>query len=373
MMDKHIDLIDEVNFKQTSWYQFIIESLPVGIISVDSNLRITHINAYAINMTGWSFSKAKGHFCGEVLRGSNCGKECPLRSVLSQEKTMINLRSTMTNKDGQVIPIRLRTVGLYNKQGNLLGAVEAFADISDVVALEKEREQTLSFFAHDMKSPLMSASVILDRLNAGKAGALKGKQKVYIDMLQDDLVRVQSLVMDFLDVVRLHGEHTKLITAPWGIDKNLKQIVPAYRVLAEEKGLGFKVQIANGLPVLEVDGQRLTRAIGNLLDNAIKYSEKGTVELKAEQATDGWIQISICDRGPGLSQEDLKSLFKPFYRGSAASGTEGTGLGLAAVKVIAEVHGGRIESLARKNGGVCFKITLPSPNPADGQSLVEIE
>lgn len=372
-MDEHMDLMDELNFNKLKWYQFIIESLPIGVISVDSNLRITHINAYASELTGWSPAEAKGNFCGQVMRGSKCGKDCPLRSVLSKEKTMINLRATMNSKHGKIIPIRLRTVGLYDDEGKLLGAVEAFFDISDVVALEEERRQTLSFFAHDMKSPLMSTSVVLNRLSQGKAGPLSEKQKSYVDILQSDLVRVQSLVMDFLDVVRLRGEKTKLITASWDMAENLEQIAPAYRALAEEKGLGFTVDIASGLPALEVDGHRLTRALGNLLDNAVKYSKKGTVELKAGPAGHGWVEISICDQGPGLSQEDLESLFKPFYRGSAASGTEGTGLGLAAVKAIAEVHGGNIEALPRENGGVCFNITLPGLDTAASQPKAEGE
>ncbi len=355
-----------MEISEQDWYRFVLDGLPVGVITVDPHRRVTYLNQLAQELSGWSEAEALGRYCGEVLRGGQCGLKCPLLSVLSSRKTSITLRSTITNRQGETIPVHFRIVGLFSASGELVGAVEAFYDISQRVALEEEREKTLSFFAHDMKSPLVSAAGFMNRLLAGKAGELSPKQRSYLEIVLQELKRVQSLVIDYLDVVRLGTKHAELALEPLDLAQSLRELARPYGERAREKGLEWKLDIKGELPPLQADARRLGRVFANLFDNAIKFTDQGEVEVVCVQEPAGFIRVEVCDQGPGLSPQDLESLFSPFFRGSAAKGVEGTGLGLAAVKAIVAAHGGEVSARNRAAGGACFEVRLPvSPAQAD--------
>jgi len=119
------------------------------------------------------------------------------------------------------------------------------------------------------------------------------------------------------------------------------------------------VNIEKDLPPLKIDATLMERALWNLLENAVKYSPADTpIELNIRQASDS-IEIVICDRGPGLPNDDGEALFGLFKRGQSESSIPGAGIGLAIVKSIADVHRGRIWAQPRQGGGSCFHLALP--------------
>jgi PAS domain S-box-containing protein len=344
---------------EEAWYHFVMDRLPLGVITVDHSRRITYINPEAQMLTGWAADPAIGRFCGEVLQGGQCKAQCPLQTVLNRDRDMVDLRTSMTDRSGRKIPIRLRTVALYNDEERLIGAVETFIDISRTVALEEERERTLGFFAHDMKSPLVGAIGFMERLLAGKAGDLNDKQLEYLGMVRTQLMRVQELVRDYLDVLRLSSFQTQLNLERVELAELLAELSGTFQARAEDKGLDWRLTLEEDLGSVKADRRRLSRALGNLLDNAVKFSSSGEVILSCKKIDGGSIRLLICDQGPGLTPEDEHKLFSPFFRGSAGRHVEGTGLGLAAVKSIVDAHGGEVSAFNRQEGGACFSVILP--------------
>lgn len=350
---------EEVLGSQEAWYRFVMDRLPLGVITVDHDRRVTYINPHGRELTGWTTEQALGSFCGDVLKGGQCRGQCPLKSVIEHRSQTVDLRSTLTNRAGETIPIRFRTVALYDENEELIGAVEAFFDISRTVALEEERDRTLSYFAHDMKSPLSGAIGFMERLLAGKVGEMEPRQTDYLGRVRDQLMRVQELVGDYLDVLRLGSARVRLILDRVDLGALLEELADCYRRTAEDRGLGWSLDLAEGLPPVRADRNRLWRAIANVMDNAVKFSRSGNIEVSCEPIDGGQLRVLVCDQGPGLSPEDLQRLFTPFFRGSAGKEAEGTGLGLAAVKAIIEAHGGRVIASNRETGGACFGIFLP--------------
>lgn len=348
---------------QGAWHRFVLDSLPMGVITVDQDRHVTYMNPYALKLTGWRADQARGRFCGEVMRGGQCKQSCPLAEVLNRDQDTVDTRTTLTDEAGETVPIRLRITAMFDDQGRLLGAVEAFYDISRVVALEQEREQTLSFFAHDMKSPLVGAQGFLHRLLDGKAGELNDKQRSYLNVVLTQLQHVQSLVGDYLDMVRLGSTASPLSLEAVDLGQAVRQAAEPYAQRARHKGLGWAVEVDDGLPQVRADPRRLGRVLANLMDNAVKYSQDGRVVVSCATEGSQWVRVLVCDRGPGLSEQDMTSLFTPFKRGSAAKQAEGTGLGLAAVRAIVEAHGGEVFASNREGGGACFAVLLP---PAEG-------
>jgi signal transduction histidine kinase len=164
--------------------------------------------------------------------------------------------------------------------------------------------------------------------------------------------------MDFLDLSRAGKTGFRMNMEPVELGQSLQALAREFRRRAEEHGFHLVATIEEGLPQVKGDRIRLERALANLLDNAMKYSTRGVVELYA-RTNGAQIIISVCDEGPGLSQQDLSNVSQPFYRGKAAKGIEGTGLGLAAVNAIVKAHGGRVSAGNRPEGGARFEITLP--------------
>lgn len=341
------------------WYRFVMDRLPLGVITVNHERRVTYINAYACEITGWEAKEALGRFCGEVLRGGQCQSNCPLQSALNQTHDTVDMRSTITDRAKRTIPVRFRTVALYDENQEQVGAVEAFYDISQTVALEQERARTLSYFAHDMKSPLVGAIGFMDRLLVGKAGEQNPKQLEYQRIVRDQLKHVQQLVEDYLDVLRLNDDQVRLRLEPLNLSDLLEELAIAYRSRAEEKGLIWRMALPGDLPAVMADRHRLSRALANLIDNAIKFSHRGEVEISCHTLGEDRVRVLVCDQGPGLAPEDATKLFSPFFRGSAGKTAEGTGLGLAAVKNIIQAHGGEVFASNRDEGGACFAALLP--------------
>ena len=338
--------------------EFILNNLPVGLLTVDAGLRITYFNPAAEQITGYRSREVLGRYCGEVLKGGQCQLNCPLRTVLTSNHESVSLETTIKPKNGRSLPVRLRTAAMFDENGRLIGALEAFSDISDLKKYEQERTRTLSIFAHDMKNPLISIAGFVNRLLDGKAGELTDRQRKYLEVILVEAVQIQALAFDFLDVARLGLDGSSLAREDVDLLKMLREAAREFEQKAEAAGLKLTANLDPGLPVIRADGRRLRRAVGNLLDNAIKYSGQGEVLLEAVFQGPAQVKISVLDQGPGLSAEDLDSIFDSFQRGSAAPGHEGTGLGLAAVKSIVEAHHGRIEAGNRENGGAKFIVTL---------------
>jgi len=342
------------------WPEFILNHLPIAVLTVDSDLRITYFNPMTEKLTGYKTGEALGRYCGQILRGGHCARDCPLRCSLDQTHETSMVETTIQTKNGEEVAVQLQTAAMFDSQGRLVGAVEAFSDIRDLKALETEKARTLSLFAHDMKSPLMAVSGFLSRLLAGKAGELSDKQREYLRAVTEGVSRVQTLVLDFLDVARMEGGHFELVTEPTDLADLLAGLKEVFNELTWESDLEFSLEIDGPLPRIQADRQRLGRAFTNLLDNAAKYAQQGVVTLRARPLEPGRVLIQVEDQGPGLSEQDLQGLFQPFFRGRAARNAEGTGLGLAAVRGIIEAHGGAVTAENRTDGGARFSVILPA-------------
>lgn len=342
--------------------KFILQHLPVGLLTVDSHLRITYFNPAAANITGWTPEEAFGKTCGDVLKGGRCEQGCPLKTVLTRRRDSTTIETTIRNKNGRIIPVRLRTAAMFDSDGRLLGALEAFSDISDLKKYEEERSQTLSLFAHDMKTPLISIDGFVKRLLENKTGELNDKQRKYLKVIKNEIDQIKSLALDFLDVARLGYEGAALAWSKVSLEDVISNAASEYESKAETLGMKLIAEIESNVPEIKGDSHRLRRAVTNLLDNALKYSGKGEVKISLHRGGLDFAEIKVMDNGPGLAPDEMESIFGSFQRGSASSGKEGTGLGLTAVKKIAEAHYGSVTACNRAEGGAEFTIILPLQN-----------
>jgi PAS domain S-box-containing protein len=348
----------KANPEPHDWPHFIIQSMADAVITVDGNMQITDLNKATEKLTGFNRKEALRKFCGEVLRSSMCGRECPLRLAMNSGEAVMR-EAVLHNRWGKDTEVMLSASALRDDQGKLLGGVETFKDIGPFKMLEKERRYLVSMFAHDLKSPVVSVGGLLNRLRQGKVGDLTESQTAYLDTISQEIKRLEQLIAMFLEYARLDLHIITPMLSAVQVEDECQEVLHRLGPQAEAKQITFETQFPQDIVVIQADSLLFQRALGNLVGNAIKYSPPGTRILLRVKELGLQVQFAVQDQGPGISPEDQAHLFELLYRGKAAGQEAGLGLGLAIVKRIIDAHGGRIWVESSMGQGSTFFFTLP--------------
>jgi PAS domain S-box-containing protein len=359
----------QANTKDLAFYKFVVDSVPSGVITVDRHLRITGFNPWAERLTGYTAQEAMGSFCGEILRGGMCDTHCPLKTALINQTPLSLLESTVRTKRGEPIPVRMNVAALFDENGELIGGVESFQDISALKTLERERNNLISTFAHDMKSSLTIIGGFVLRL-LHKAETLDDqKERRYLEIIRDESGKLELLISDFLEFARLQTGKLRLNLSATSLDKELMELCEAYQPKISGAALTLKFESENALPPVNGDSRQLRRVFTNLLDNAVKFSSRGGVISVSTTIDPNEIRISVKDQGMGISADELPFIFDAFHRGKTREQIKGYGLGLAAVKTIVEAHGGRVLVQSELGKGSAFTVILPLSSAENGEPV----
>jgi signal transduction histidine kinase len=225
-----------------------------------------------------------------------------------------------------------------------------------------DRERTLAHVSHDLRSPLnvfMIGAATVARL----AQRLPGEGEAICDVaasLTDLTRRMSGMVDDLLSIaVSTGGGRSLLKIAPASAASLLKRAADAARPLFDGGDIRLEVEAVGALPELWVDSDRVLRVFANLIDNALKFTDRhGCVVLRARAESDG-VRFCVANSGPALSVAELESMFKPFWQAGQGD-LRGAGLGLSICRSIVEAHRGRIwaEREPGKRVGICFALPL---------------
>ena len=244
-----------------------------------------------------------------------------------------------------------------------MGGVEIFQDITELKALERERANLVSMFAHDMKSPLVGIQGFALRLL--KKGDLTDAQKQtkYLEIIRREAAQLEKIINDFLDFTRLETGNLKLNFSAVYLDKEFLELWEAFQPRFDQQAVKLSMVGTENLPVIQGDAANLRRAFTNLLDNALKYSPSGTqVRIEAE-AVGETVILRFIDQGAGITPEELPFIFDMFYRASSHGKQPGHGLGLAGVEAIVKGHGSRVMVSSEVGEGSVFSVMLPVSQP----------
>lgn len=231
-------------------------------------------------------------------------------------------------------------------------------------AVEANRLRTvwLSNVTHDMRAPLTIVIGALGMLKDGDFGPLSSDQLEWITRSQDAAKRTLNLTNDVFDLSKLEFGGLKLYKENVRLDEYLRGIHQFGLGLSWAPKVKFVLQIRPGLPALALDPSRIQQVLMNLLSNAAKFTEEGTVTLHAEYPPDsGEVLIGVRDTGKGIAPEDMDKLFKRYqqFARDPERSRSGTGLGLAICRELIEMHKGRIWAESTHGVGSNFKFVLP--------------
>ncbi len=235
---------------------------------------------------------------------------------------------------------------------------------SEIGKLREEREKFLRFIgiaAHDLKAPLTAIQGFLWVILGGFAGKTPEKQKNMLERSSHRITELLALISDLLDIPRIETGQIVQEMKEISLLQVIKDSIEGQRNLAEENGVGIKVELPEILSSIRGSAPRMQQVITNLVNNAIRYTPGGTVTVRVrEQGED--LLIEVMDTGIGIPYEDMPHLFEDFFRASNVE-IKGTGLGLSIARRIVEAHGGKIwvdSPCPETNTGCKFSCTLPS-------------
>lgn len=209
--------------------------------------------------------------------------------------------------------------------------------------------------AHELNTPLTALRTNLELAN--EIGP--EEERRFIAQAQAQVVRLGALTERLLQLSQLEADVTDMPLTPLDLTALVRQVSEAYASQAQQTGIAFALDLPEMPVTVSGNIDQLYRAIGNLLDNALKFTSAGGRVTLGLRRDEGEVALWVQDSGVGIPEEDLPQLFERFYRGRRAAAYPGSGLGLTIVKAIVEIHGGRVRGENIEGGGARFTMWLP--------------
>jgi len=244
--------------------------------------------------------------------------------------------------------------------------VATFNDITELRNVERMKTEFVSSVSHELRTPLTSIKGFIRTLLDDSEGYYdRETQMEFYTIIDTECDRLVRLIGDLLNVSRIESGRA--------LDLTLKEVALGgliEAVVARQKGYtsqhDFVVEIADDLPSINADEDKLDQVLTNLVNNAIKYSpEGGEVAVRARRLDDSQVEVRVSDQGVGIPEQHLEKIFARFHRGDDRTSRQasGTGIGLYLVKHLVEAHGGRIKVESKVGEGSTFTFTLPLTPP----------
>jgi two-component system phosphate regulon sensor histidine kinase PhoR len=344
--------LDKQIAKRESGAQAIFSAMQDGLLVIDSDRRFILANETFRHLFSVP-DVSKGTPLLEVVR--NPGLDRAISDTLQLAKP---LRSELALNGSQ---IELNAVPTKNEIGQISGAVVLFHDISDLKRADQIRRDFVANVSHELRTPLsILRGYIETMLDDPKMP--RGETARILEVMEQHSKRLGLLANDLLTLAQLESGSSTLQLSEIDLMQFFGDVVRDWKTKFAAKDLKVVSDVAADCPSVRADETRLREIFDNLLDNALKYSNKaGEIRLIGERRGDE-IALSVRDKGIGISREDLPRIFERFYRADKARGRElgGTGLGLSIVKHIAQLHGGRIEAESELAKGTMIRVIFPA-------------
>jgi len=273
----------------------------------------------------------------------------------------------------QVIAVNIAPV--RSPDGQHYGEVVVLRDITREIEADKEKRQFISDVSHELRTPLTAIKGYVDVLLLTASLNLTPDQISYLTIIKNNTNRLRALIEDILEFSRPDSKK-KLTFTQVDIPTVIEEVVQSLRLEYERKGMNVRIETSPSLPPVTADQKRVSQIIFNLFSNAVKYTyEGGSITVRAFLNRANMMQIEVEDTGVGMSPEQLKKLFRPFYRADnpLRDIAGGTGLGLSIAKQLVEMHGGEIWVTSELGKGSTFAFAIPLQQTVNGTSDEGVE
>lgn len=334
--------------------QAVLDSIDDGLLIIDRQGRLEHLNPVAQRQLGWDQSRA-GNRLGEALQRPELDQQ--LHLVLrggSLERIPEDLHVDI-DKEARVLTYSLTPV--CRSDGHILGAVMVLHDVTEQRAFERVRSEFVLRASHELRTPVTGMHMAFGLLRERVKFPEQSREGDLLDTIGEEMQRLTQLINDLLNFSRYQSGQQKLERSICLLDELLERARSRYAEAASSKQVELVVELDSPLPRIQADVAQIDRVLDNLLDNAIRHTPSdGRIRLQARRHGERVI-ISVEDSGEGIAYSQQGRIFEPFVQVGRKKG--GAGLGLALCKEIVQLHGGRMGLYSRPGQGSQFYMALP--------------
>ena len=370
---------EEALVRSEEKYRMLIENMNLGLLEVDLEGRIIYANYSFCRMSGFEREEIYGR-TGEELFTAPENRTLVVEKSKSREKGISDAYELeVTNKQGQNRWWLISGAPLFNDEGSQIGSTGIHLDITDRKELEitlreakqmaedtaKAKEIFLANMSHEIRTPMNAI------LGLGKQllrTEMTTHQRSFLESINTAADNLLVVINDILDFSKIESGKLELETIGFSLHDLLTQISIMLRPKAEEKGIGFHLELDDDIaPVLLGDPYRLNQILLNLISNSIKFTEKGSISLcgRVRKSVNDrqTIELFVIDTGIGIDKVYQRKIFQKFSQESVnvARKYGGTGLGMAITKQLVDIMKGKISIHSKKNEGTLVRITISFP------------
>ena len=348
----------------------ILSYMTDGVLATNRRGQIIMINDMAKRQLGVERDEALNQNILELLKIDD---EYELRDLITQSpELMIDSQDV----NGEYISLRVRFALVRRESGFISGLVAVLHDTTEQEKEERERRLFVSNVSHELRTPLTSVKSYLEALDEGALSEPVAPDFIKVSL--DETNRMMRMVTDLLHLSRIDNATSNLDVELINFTAFITFILNRFdKIKSQDENL--KYELIRDYPItsvwIEIDTDKMTQVIDNILNNAIKYSPDGGKITVSMKTTDDQMILSISDQGLGIPKQDLPKIFDRFYRVDRARSRAqgGTGLGLAIAKEIIKQHNGFIWAKSEYGKGSTFTIVLPYDKDAVKEEVWEDE
>ena len=376
---------ERILIEREAQYRDLVESANCVILRWLPDGRITFFNRFAQSFFGYREE--------DVLGRSIIGTLIPYEDSIGHELTSLaadivshpeayahNINENLC-KNGELVWVAWTNKPILTPDGSVAEILSIGIDITLLVHTEQELRRTLDELArakeraesadhlksaflatmsHELRTPLNSIIGFTGILLQGLSGPINDEQAKQLGMVKNSANHLLSLISDVLDISKIEAGQLKVEHEPFDLRESILKVVQSVRPLAEKKGLELSCDLAEQVGSISGDARRVEQVLLNLLSNALKFTEQGSVRVSCGREGAAFL-TSVRDSGIGIKNEEQERLFKPFHQVDTGLSRkyEGTGLGLSISKKLVELMGGEIRVESSPGKGSTFAFTLP--------------
>lgn len=335
----------------------VLRHMTDGVLATDRRGNIILVNNRALSLLNIPHQRAIGM---SILSLLNIEQQVTLANLLSSDQEVL-----MNRTEGKIQTILKAEFSLIRRDtGFVTGLVCVLTDVTEQEKTEQERREFVSNVSHELRTPLTSIKSYSEALSDG-AWQDNDIAPQFINVIQSETNRMIRMIGNLLDLSKLDGGQIKPEMELLDYKRVMNHILDRFEFMLKggqvKKGFSIVRDFTTNDIYIEMDQDRMTQVIDNIVNNAIKYSPDGGVITVSVQESHDMVTTSISDQGLGIPQKDLPHLFERFYRVDKARSRDrgGTGLGLAISKEVIDLHGGKIWVDSREDEGSTFFFELP--------------
>jgi PAS domain S-box-containing protein len=361
--------------------QALLETLPMPVIIRDAERRITLVNAAWEQMIGVTRQEVVGKHLHDVVNRTPVRRQRETDDEVFRTRTGLRYETTVYATDGTPYDVIVAKTPLLTEDGTMTGIASVVTDISEqkrtAAVLERARlsaenavqakSRFLANMSHELRTPLNGVVGMASLL---ENTALDSKQRRFVRTLRSSAEALITLINDVLDLSKAEAGKLELGCAPFDLRREIEQVVGLFSGRAHDRGIEIAAHIGRDVPaVMHGDSIRLRQVLGNLVNNAVKFTEAGAVLLAvtvAPSVGDGlMLEFAVTDTGVGVAAEEQKRIFEAFEQadGSVTRKFGGTGLGLAISRQLVELMKGSMALASELGRGSRFSFVIPAGVP----------